>query len=160
MKSEIENWFPWRPSQSSANLRDVIVIVIVIVIINLINTDIVNILSSKLPWFLLLLLLWSFLFSNQSNNQSIYQSINPSFFMFFFYLFLFLVEHHFLQEEYLDSILMSETRSTWSCWHFGLWNIFGVRFSAIGWLPHGLMVKTSSSHDGSTDSNPVAGSPS
>ena len=28
------------------------------------------------------------------------------------------------------------------------------------WLPRGLMVKTSASHDGSTDSNPVAGAPS
>ena len=32
--------------------------------------------------------------------------------------------------------------------------------SYVVMLPHGLMVKTSASRDGSTDSNPVAGAPS
>ena len=32
--------------------------------------------------------------------------------------------------------------------------------SSVVVLPHGLMVKTYASHDGSTDSNPVAGAPS
>ena len=39
-------------------------------------------------------------------------------------------------------------------------NYFFFFFFGGGVLPHGLVVKTSASHDVSTDSNPVAGAPS
>ena len=41
-----------------------------------------------------------------------------------------------------------------------LWYINMIHLRNVPVLPHGLMVKTSASHDGSTDSNPVAGAPS